>query len=144
MMKIKRVKSTAKRIWPTGHWAELVRKVCDKTGKPPILTGFSKGDIAGNDSIVRAAGVNAPRFKGKSLTNLAALLKKTAGFVCGDTGPLHVASAVGVPTVALFGPSRPLGTRPYKNMGGTKVLQKRIDCVPCKGNGIKCADNICM
>jgi len=134
--------SAAKRTWPIGHWAELVGMVCDKTGKPPVLTGFSKGDIVGNDSIVRAAGLDAPLFTGMSLNSLAALLEASSGFVCGDTGPLHVASAVGVPTVALFGPSRPALTGPYKNRA--KVLQKEIDCVPCKGKDVKCTDNVCM
>ena len=143
-MKVKRINSAAKRTWPIDHWVDLVRKIFKRNGVPPILTGFPKGDIALNDMIIRMSGVHAPQFIKKSLNSLAALLSRADGFICGDTGPLHVASAVGTPTVALFGPSNPEVTGSYRNAGGAVVLQKQIHCAPCKGKGIKCRDNICM
>ena len=143
-MKVKRINSGTKRTWPIDHWVDLVRKIFKRNGVPPILTGFSKGDIALNDMIIRMSGVHAPQFTKKSLNSLAALLSRADGFICGDTGPLHVASAVGAPTVALFGPSNPEVTGSYRNAGGAVVLQKQIHCAPCKGKGIKCRDNICM
>ncbi|RJP24566.1 MAG: glycosyltransferase family 9 protein [Candidatus Abyssobacteria bacterium SURF_5] len=142
--KARRGGSAAKRIWPAAHWAELVQHLHRKNGSSPILTGFSGGDIAGNEEICRISGLYIPQFTGGSLNGLAALLARADAFVCGDTGPLHVASAVSAPTVALFGPSRPEVTGPYRNRGGAIVLQKQIECVPCKGNDIKCSDNKCM
>jgi ADP-heptose:LPS heptosyltransferase len=74
----------------------------------------------------------------------AALLAHAACFICLDSGPLHVASAVNAPTVALFGPSRPWLTGPYRNKNGAKVIQRTLSCSPCKGKKIKCRDNQCM
>ena len=55
-----------------------------------------------------------------------------------------MASAAGVPTVALFGPSPPALTGPYRNPGGYRIIQKELHCSPCKGMKIKCAFNECM
>ncbi len=143
-MKLKRGRSAAKRTWPVAHWADLVKELLNAMGASPVLTGFSGGDMAQNDAIIKRAGIDVPQFAGQSVNRLAALLARAGGFVCGDTGPLHVGSAVGVPTVALFGPSNPAVTGPYRNTGGAVVLQKEIECVPCKGKDIKCENNVCM
>lgn len=143
-MKVKRGESASKRTWPVAHWAHLVQSILNAVGAPPVLTGFSAGDIAQNDAIIQRSGIDSPQFIGQSVNRLAALLARADGFVCGDTGPLHVGSAAGVPTVALFGPSRPTLTGPYRNAGGAVVLQKEIECVPCKGKKIKCDNNVCM
>ena len=134
----------AKRTWPAGHWAGLVRETAERTGVPPVLTGASKGDLLGNEEIRRLSGVETPFFTGRGMGLLAALLRRAAAFASVDTGPLHAASAVGIPTVALFGPSQPSLTGPYRNPGVARILQKKLDCAPCKGKGIRCHDNECM
>ena len=50
-------------------------------------------------------------------------------FVTNDTGPMHVASALGVPVVAVFGPTDPLVTGPLRKPAA--VLQKDVPCRPC-------------
>ncbi|MBU0753775.1 MAG: hypothetical protein KJ645_01455, partial [Planctomycetes bacterium] len=134
----------AKRTWPLTHWKELAEKILESTGSPPVLVGFSQGDRLVNAEIRENCAHPCPEFMLNRVNQLAALLRRAAGFVCVDTGPLHVASAAGAPTVALFGPSRSGLTGPYRNRGGARVLQKKIPCVPCKGNDIKCDNNICM
>ncbi|MFH1998325.1 MAG: glycosyltransferase family 9 protein [Planctomycetota bacterium] len=135
---------TMKRTWPLQHWVDLVRQVRQSLNVPPTLVGFSPGDLAYNQEIAIRSEVACPGFRPETVGQMAALLRLSGAFVCVDTGPLHIASAAGVPTVALFGPSRPALTGPYRNRGGAVVIQKKIDCVPCKGKGIRCADNICM
>jgi ADP-heptose:LPS heptosyltransferase len=49
--------------------------------------------------------------------------------VTNDTGPMHVAAALGRPVVALFGPTEPRRTGPYRQVDG--ILQHRLPCVPC-------------
>jgi ADP-heptose:LPS heptosyltransferase len=134
----------AKRTWPVKHWAALARRVFAETGQRPILTGFSSGDLEANALIMKQADLKLPQFTRRSLNQLAALLSRAGGFVCGDTGPLHVASAVSVPTIALFGPSRPGNTGPYRNAGGAQAIQKEIECGPCKGLHVRCTNNLCM
>lgn len=136
--------SAMKRIWPLEQWVGLVQAIKHELGVPPILMGFSPGDLAYNDEITARSGIDCPVYRPGTVGETAALLHLAGGFVCLDTGPLHVASAMNTPTVALFGPSRPALTGPYRNRGGATVIQKKIHCSPCKGKGIKCADNICM
>ncbi|MHC4942447.1 MAG: glycosyltransferase family 9 protein [Planctomycetota bacterium] len=144
VIKSRYLSGPAKRVWPLYHWFELVRILNDRLEAPPILVGASEGDQALNQQIIERSGLPCPEFVITSVNRLAALLGKSQGFVCVDTGPLHVASAVNVPTAALFGPSRPALTGPYRNRGGSEVFQKTIPCVPCKGKGVKCDNNICM
>jgi ADP-heptose:LPS heptosyltransferase len=134
----------AKRAWPVRQWAGLVREVAARLGVKPVLTGVSGGDLAFNREIIRLSGVECPLFVEKGVARLGVLLMKADGFVCSDTGPLHVGSIAGAPTVALFGPSRPAVTGPYRNRGGSTVLQKKLPCSPCKGSKIRCTDNVCM
>jgi ADP-heptose:LPS heptosyltransferase len=53
-----------------------------------------------------------------------------AAMVTNDTGPMHVAAALGKPVVALFGPTDPRRTGPYGQAG--HVLQSGLACVPCQ------------
>jgi ADP-heptose:LPS heptosyltransferase len=63
------------------------------------------------------------------LAELAALLESLDVFITGDTGPMHLAAAVGTPVIALFGPSDP---RRYGPLGsGHHVLRVDLPCSPC-------------
>ena len=50
-----------------------------------------------------------------SLAELVALTRRSSLFIGGDTGPLHLAAALGVPVVAIFGPTDPARNGPYSN-----------------------------
>jgi heptosyltransferase-1 len=54
-----------------------------------------------------------------SFAGLARVIRAAALFVAGDTGPLHLADALGTPTVALFGPTDPARNGPYRDRRGT-------------------------
>lgn len=138
------VTGAAKRVWPADRWATLVEAIHHGLGVPPVLTAASRGDMEYDQEIIRASAVPCPIFSQETTGRFAALFKKAGVFVCGDTGPLHVASAVGVPTVALFGASHPALTGPYRNPGGSRTIQKDLHCSPCKGKKIKCTFNECM
>ena len=118
---------------PALHLPEAIGKIEDLPSPPGVVI-----------EILRLSKVTCPLFTGKGVNVFLALLRKTKAFICLDTGPLHVASAAHVPTVALFGPSRPALTGPYRNRGGARVIQKILPCVPCKGMDVKCTNNICM
>lgn len=70
-----------------------------------------------------------------TLKELAALLKSCTLFICNDSSPLHVASVVKTPTVAIFGPSESNETGPYQNVH--RVVQKEF---PCRH---ECDESVC-
>ena len=66
-----------------------------------------------------------------TLRHLAALISHCACFVCNDAGPMHMAAALGVPTVALFGPGEENIWFPYDRSLGHIALRKDVPCHPC-------------
>ena len=81
--------------------------------------------------IAERAAFKPVNLAGKArLLQLAAVLERTDMLVTGDTGPLHVASAMGTRIVALFGAADPERTGPTGT--GYRVLQSDAPCVPCR------------
>ena len=104
--------SKANKEWPVAHYAALARMLTAE-GWTIVVAG-GKGDIEKGRQLAELVGDGLVDLTGKtSLKELAALLSDAALFVSGDTGPLHIAVAVGVPIVALYGPTRPERTGPY-------------------------------
>jgi ADP-heptose:LPS heptosyltransferase len=73
----------------------------------------------------------------------AALMKKCSLFISNDSGPMHMAAAVGVPTVAIFGPTNPVWVKPW----GVKhrIVRLGLPCSPCfrySPAPLKCAAHI--
>ena len=77
-----------------------------------------------------------------SLSELVATLKRVAVAIGPDSGPSHVAAAVGTPYVSLFGPTSPERTAPYGSE--TLVVRARVDCAPCYKKHCPGRDKICM
>ena len=99
--------SQPKKEWPLTHWAALYQlaaaaglKLIFATG-----TGAREESLLGN---FKRLAPDAPALQPiPDLALFLAVLKRAAGFVSGDTGPLHFAAGLGVPTISLFGPSPP-------------------------------------
>src|SRR5207245_6280525 len=64
-----------------------------------------------------------------TLKELIALLRRTRLLITNDSGPMHLAAAVGTPVIALFGPTDPARTGPYGT--GHTVLRSGVPCSPC-------------
>ena len=77
---------------------------------------------------------------GHDLLNLAALLKQCHLVISNDTGPMHIAAAVGTPVVAIFGPTAPWRTGPYSKK--SSIITANLDCSPCFKK--KCKHSSCM
>ena len=73
---------------------------------------------------------------------LVACLEKCDLFLTNDTGPMHIAAAVGTPTVSLFGPGNHIRFQPLGTLHQT--IRHAVPCSPCKQFTDKCKDNICM
>lgn len=102
--------SNPEKLWPIEKFAGICDRIIEKIGaKIIIVGGGEEGYIAGQ---VKAKMRNPPLdLTGRlSLKELGALLKRSSLLISCDSGPVHVASAVGTPVVALFGESRPGGS----------------------------------
>ncbi|MCA9412171.1 MAG: glycosyltransferase family 9 protein, partial [Candidatus Omnitrophica bacterium] len=98
-------------------------------GMTPILTG-GPSDIEEEQEIQNLIGAPVPSIVGKcKLMQLAAIMERADLLVTGDTGPMHIAAAMELPIVALFGPANPVRTGPYAP--DSIVFQKPRDCQPC-------------
>lgn len=84
---------------------------------------------------------NVKSLVGKlNLKELVYVLRRSLGVISVDTGPMHIASALKVPTVALFGPTSSARTGPWG--GDFYVIEKKTPCSPCFKK--KCRDLKCM
>jgi heptosyltransferase-1 len=116
--------------WPIEHFMETVGRLA-KTHPDArfAILGGPSDQILG-ETIVRAAPVRCLDLTGRtSLPEMVEWVRRCELTVTNDTGPMHVAAALGKPVVALFGPTEPRRTGPYGQLAG--VLQHPLPCAPC-------------
>jgi ADP-heptose:LPS heptosyltransferase len=99
--------ASAARRWPAERWSELAR--CELAAGREVLVTGSRREVGLARAIATAAGLDPRRqLAGRTdLRGLAALVAAAGTVVCGDTGTAHLATALGVPSVLLFGPTSP-------------------------------------
>ena len=97
--------------WPAERYGELARDL-HAHGYRVLVNASPQGTDAVADRVLAASGNTAIRAAG-TLPQVIALLRRASLVVAGDTGPLHLAAALGVPVVALFGPTDPARNGPY-------------------------------
>lgn len=120
--------SWTSKLWPVERFAAL----CDimEDFEIPVVVIWGPGEEPLVDAIVgatRSSMLNvAPST---SIKQLACLLERSSLYVGGDTGPMHMAVAMGTPVVGIFGPSDPQRNGPYGE--GHMILQADIDCIKC-------------
>jgi len=117
------------KAWPPERFAELANQLTSQYGCQ-LLIGGSNQDIDLAQQIRQMAKSSPIVMAGRTtIKQFAAIAKKSALFVGSDSGAMHIASAVGAPVVALFGPSNP---REWGPRGGpVEVLYKEVDCRTC-------------
>jgi heptosyltransferase-2 len=122
----------ATKRWPIEHWERLVQELVPRYDL--VIVG-GPGDIALGDRLAASGGGRAANAAGRfDLAGSAALLKEARCMVSGDTGAMHLATAVGTPVVALFGPTvEAFGFFPYR--ARATVLQRDLPCRPCSTMG---------
>ena len=122
--------SMAGKFWPAERFAELGNLLSPLPNTRLILLG-GPGDEALSTEIRAGMNTQPLTLTGKlSILQLAALLRSCRVLVTGDTGPMHLACAVGTPVVALFGPTNPAQTGPGHVPGNT-ILRKVAGCPEC-------------
>jgi heptosyltransferase-2 len=120
--------SRAKR-WPTERFAVLADQLINELPADVIVIG-SQSELEVSHEVVRQMRNQPVVLTGKTdLAELVAVLSQVDLLVTNDTGPAHIASALGRPTLVIFGPTNPLTTRPFSPLG--EIMREPPDCAPC-------------
>ncbi|MCK4827650.1 lipopolysaccharide heptosyltransferase II [bacterium] len=124
--------SCASKIWPADRFATVAdRLIRNFNVKVIIVGGEDEKDITSAEAMKDYMSDKAVSFAGKlSISELASCLKRAAVFISNDSGPVHIASAVGTPAVVIFGRSLPgLSPRRWGPTGRNDVvLHKDVGC----------------
>jgi heptosyltransferase-2 len=119
------------RRWPGEGFAAVAREVLGGGGRAAVLGGASETRLTGE---VSAAAPGAVDLGGRTdLLDLAAILSLCDLVVTNDTGPMHLAGAVGTPTVSLWGSSDPEEVR-QGGAADVRVEGAALPCRPCRRN----------
>ena len=124
----------ASRRWGQQRYIEAIKQIITRFNLKVILTG-SKEEAACGDEIAAAAGTREViNLAGKTgLRETAALVSRADFFLGNDSGPAHLAAAVGVPLVVLSGADDPVETSPISRRKRLIFLE-HLDCISCVKN----------
>lgn len=134
------------KLWPAPSFAAVAAGLHDAAGLEPVIVGDDADREAAEAVRALIPGGAVSLVGGTGLMGLAAILQRARVVIANDSGPAHLAAAVGTPVVALFGPtheafgfaprgakvrviSRDLGCRPCSVHGGTRCPRGRRACL---------------
>lgn len=130
----------ATKRWPIAHWSALAGRLRAAGYRPLVVGGPEDRGLA--QQLVTGGGGGGERDGGLavsaagecSLQETGALLEHARVVISGDTGVMHMATAVGTPVVGLFGPTvGQFGFFPYS--ARAVVLERALECRPCSATG---------
>jgi len=100
------------KCWSPENYAELIRRLEGSINGGIVLTGsIDEEELIGG--ILDGAGARRASYLPTTLVQLVALLRRAKLFVGGDSGPLHLAAALGTPIVGIYGPTDPARNGPF-------------------------------
>lgn len=115
--------------WPPEHFAAVADALQQERLGPVALIG-GPDDRAATQAVLRSMQTTPVDLTGQTGPELLpALLASASLLLTNDSGPMHIAAAMGTPVVALFGPTSPLRTGPYG--AEHRVLRSGVPCSPC-------------
>jgi 3-deoxy-D-manno-octulosonic-acid transferase/heptosyltransferase-1 len=128
------------KLWEPLKFAALSDRLQEELSCRVVFTG-SRSDRPSIEQILGAMRKPAANLAGQtSLKELAYLYSRCTALVTTDTGPMHIAAAMGCRVVALFGPTAPWRTGPYGE--GHSVIRSNVECSPCFKK--RCREPSCM
>ncbi|MCX5669504.1 MAG: lipopolysaccharide heptosyltransferase II [Candidatus Omnitrophica bacterium] len=125
--------SCPSRIWPAERYAQVADQLVRKHGFKVILVCGPK-DIQKAEVVIKNMRSQALNLAGKtSISQLASLLRRCQLFISTDSGPMHVACALGVPVITIFGRSQAgLSPQRWGPLGAkSRILHKTVGCTIC-------------
>ena len=130
------------REWMPERFAAIGDKLVEHFNANVLIFGGQR-ETALVQTVANLMNARAIPFAGNlQIRQLAACIEKCDLFLTNDTGPMHIAAAVGTPTVSLFGPGNHIRFQPLGTLHQT--IRRPVPCSPCKQFTDKCKDNICM
>lgn len=121
------INSRAKR-WPAESYAALADRLLEQ--RQQVLLIGSRDELDVTNEVTSRMRHQPIVLTGKtSLDQITAILESVDLVVTNDTGPAHIAAALGCPTIVIFGPTNPLTTRPFSFKA--EILRHPPDCAPC-------------
>jgi len=126
--------------WPPSHFIEVGNRLVQDLGCQIIVTGNAE-ESALVEKIASQIKDAIPLAGKLPLRPFAALIKRFSLMISNDTGPMHVAFAMKIPTVAIFTPTDPKLCGPYFSSHAT-IIEKNPTCTPCLRK--KCRDPFCL
>jgi heptosyltransferase II len=121
------INSRAKR-WPADAYAALADRLIDSRRQVLLIGSADEADVT--REVTSRMKQQPVVLTGKtSLDQITAVLSLVDLVVTNDTGPAHIAAALGRPTLVIFGPTNPLTTRPFAPEA--EILRHPPDCAPC-------------
>jgi heptosyltransferase-2 len=126
--------------WPKEYYAELVRKLLAEGFAIWILGGPGEKALAADI----AGGTQARDLTGNDLREAILALACATAAVSNDSGLLHVAAALGTPSIGIFGPTSPWHWAPLNPLAGTIETATKLDCRPCHKPVCRLVHHRCM
>ena len=125
--------SCPSKIWPPERFAQTADKLAQNYGFKILVIAGPK-DVKLAEALVKHLRSSVINLAGKtSITQLASLLKRCSLFISNDSGPVHIASAIGTPVISIFGRNQAgLSPRRWEPVGlKDRILHKEAGCVEC-------------
>jgi 3-deoxy-D-manno-octulosonic-acid transferase/heptosyltransferase-1 len=129
------------KLWEDGKFALLCDRITEELKVRVVFTGSDRGGLGYIQSKMKHPSINVGGET--TLKDLACLYQSALLLITTDSGPMHIAAAMGTPVVALFGPTDPTRTGPYGQ--GHTIIRKELSCSPCflkKCDTIQCMHHI--
>jgi heptosyltransferase-1 len=116
--------------WPAEHFGQVVQTLAAQHHDLFFAVLGGREDESLGKQIAAKAPERCVDLTGKlSLSEMIEWIRRSAAMVTNDTGPMHVAAALGIPVTALFGPTSPNRTGPYGQID--RVSKINLWCAPC-------------
>lgn len=116
--------------WPLEHFRQLIGQLRSRLPHTQILILGGDGDRPLGATLAGEGRAGVVDLTGQlDLQELIEVMRRVRALVTNDTGPMHIAAALGRPVVGLFGPTEPARTGPYGPQH--RILRHELPCAPC-------------
>ncbi len=125
--------SCPSKIWPAERFSQVADRLAEKYGLKVLIIAGPK-DVVSARTVSEKMSSSAVYLGGRtSVSQLASILKRCRLFISNDSGPVHIASAVGTPVISIFGRSQNgLSPKRWGPVGkDDRVLHKEVGCIEC-------------
>lgn len=132
------------RQWPPASFVEVGKAIIDRYPGMKVVISGTRQDMEQNGVIAQQIGAGALVLPPVPFMTFAAVLSRARAMVCGNTGVMHLACALGIPLVALHGPTDPRKWGP--SSPNAVCISSSLPCSPCLYLGFEygCTENRCM